>query len=172
MKLTLPHIQEQFRPIATAVFRQLNRQGTYTYGTKDEIIQLLIDMSKLDNLAKGKYPLIALVGNVPVVCGDPTCYGEGTFNFVLANVTEQKYTSEERIKNVFETILRPMAAAFIEELCESNIFDIPDKRILSYNIEEKLNYGRTQLVAENQTSNDFIDVIEITNLKIKIKKIK
>lgn len=167
--LTTPNIQELFEPISREVFRRLNIVGTFTYGSSDEVIELLAQLAKSDKFKSEVFPLIALVGNVPIDCGEETCYGEGSFNFVLAKITLQNYTSKQRIENSYIPTLRPMAATLIDEIIYSNAFDIQNGEKLSYGIEERLNFGRSQLFTATQTATDFIDVTEITNLKLKIK---
>lgn len=169
--MTTPDIQGLFQSIVYETGRQLNMAVFYTFGSGAEIIEELADMSKAENTSLEKYPLIALVGDVPVVTGDATCYGEGTFNFIFANVTLQSYKSYQRIEEVYKPILRPLVATFLDELWRSDLFDILNPETLQMEITEMLNFGRTQLFTDTQAANDFIDVTYIKNLKLKIRRV-
>jgi len=108
-----------FRPITEEVGKLLNMQIYYTYGSWDEIVVELSEMAKDPSLCQDRYPLIALVGDVQVNHSDPTIFGEGTFNLLIATLTQQTLTPSERIELSFKPILWPIHETLINQFLYS-----------------------------------------------------
>jgi len=159
-----------FRPITEDVGKLLNMQIYYTYGSWDEIVVELSDMAKDPRLCQDRYPLIALVGDVQVNHSDPTIFGEGTFNLLIATLTQQTLTPSERIELSFKPILWPIHETLINQFLYSHDFDVQDIERLSYTSTDRLNWGKSQIFYNNNGGTDFIDAITIENLKLKIKR--
>lgn len=144
----------------------------FTHGPRKEIIESLIAMGQNNTTSRKRYPLMAVVGNVPIAKGDPTCYGEGTFNLVIATLSSATKKADIRFNEVYIPTLQPIYRHFLNALYDSGLFDLQDMERLSYEYVENFDYAKGRLHIEGAVSPDIIDAIEIKNLKLKIKSIK
>ena len=86
--------------------------------------------------------------------------------------TLKDYTNEEREKVSFEGALRPIYDAFIKSIDKSPDLVHEYNNSIPHCYEENYRYGRKGVEANGKPFRDFIDVIEIKDLRITIKNIK
>lgn len=138
----------------------------YQPGRNTQIIEALklLDCGEINNL---KYPLIAVV--MPISEKNGSGFTEVTFpRIVIANLTKTNTGSEFVIDKyssdgVFKTILRPCLREFINRFAWSIYTNMGDPDAYDYTVKES---PCQQPIGEGLT--DFVDIIEILNLKATI----
>lgn len=140
-------------------------------GRNNDIIDALMALDK-NQTSELKYPLIAAV--MPIPERNSSGFLEITFpRIVIANLTKTN-TGTEKIPDkyssdgVFKTILRPCLREFIKQLAFSIYTGMGDPEMYEYTMRE---LPSKQTVAE-QLPNDFVDIIEILNLKVILNHLK
>lgn len=144
----------------------------YTYGPVSEILDKLIAMSKYEDARAPKYPMVALVMDVPHKgVSNSDIYAEVNLNIVIATVTRQEYISEDRLTNVFKTILMPIYEELLNQLVQDRRFNIQDDRIIPHaGPIRRYNWGRTNLFTDRDAGTDYIDAVEIQNMILQINQ--
>jgi len=143
--------------------------NSYIYGSLQEVVVKLSQMSKTQATAAKKYPLIALVTDIretdstrPDIDKEPTIE-----SLIICTYTKQSYMADERADNTFVT-LEAIYESFMTELKKHklvNCYDyIPHVKVRRYS------WGKSALFTEAGISTDFIDAIEIQNLQLSIFK--
>lgn len=135
-------------------------------GRSTQIIDSLKNMggTSLDGL---KYPLIAVV--MPIPEKNTSFFLEVTFpRIVIAYLTQTSTNSEPVLDKyssdgVFKTILRPCMREFITQLAWSTFTNMGDPDMYEYTFQE---YPSQQEIGKGLS--DFVDIIEILNLKATI----
>jgi len=120
-----------------------------------------------------KYPLIALFTDFDQEKNNETAgyYCNANFHLIIANITTNKENNaEERLTQNFRPILEPIYLEFMKQIKLSGFFicgyEIPHTKT------DRYYWGKNGLFGqEGNIFSDYIDAIEITNLKLKVKKI-
>jgi len=135
----------------------------YIYGDADYIINEIIQRSKSVSSRQKLFPLIALVDDF-----EENEDSEITINLVIANSTDKSWNNDQRKLKSFTTVLDPLYLSFFKSLRQSirieSRFDYPHSRTDLYSL------GRKALLTKTIQSNQYVDAIEIRNLKLKIIK--
>jgi len=140
----------------------------YMHGHPREITESLTEMTKNPTASAGKYPLIALFQDFE----EPR---EGDFinlrlNMIIATLTDRNYKSAERYAVNFKPLLYPIYDRFIYDLSRSGYFQESSERDIKVTKIDRLFWGRNGLYgSESNIFNDYIDCIELKDLKLKLK---
>lgn len=134
----------------------------FDYGTRRTINVKLMEKNG-GEFAYQKYPLIAL--RLPIEVRVERGVASVDVNILIANFTDRHYRPEDRIVNVFEPILWPLAKLFISRIKASGEFLGFDP---DYSQIDRLFYG-TETGEENIANifDDPLDAVEIRNLRLK-----
>lgn len=145
----------------------------YMHGHPLEIINRLKQKDKGQLARFNKYPLIALFQDFPE---DSTgsnigIESEATLHLIIAKGTKREHIASERYEYNFIPFLYPIYEEFLRQV-------VADKSIQVYSVDklqrqkwDRLYWGRSGLYGnEGNIFNDYLDVIEIKNLKLKIIK--
>lgn len=138
----------------------------YEPGRNDQILAHLKSLDKA-SLSQLKYPLIAAV--MPISEDHGSGWTQVTIpRIVIAYLTNTGKSTEYVIDKyssdgVFKTILRPCKNEFITRLAWSTYTNMGDPDMYEYTYRE---LPCQQTIGEGL--NDFVDIIEILNLKIQI----
>lgn len=165
---TEPDIYTMFSDIVKIAGATYGKDLFFTFGPRQEIIQSLIDMSKVNSVSLKKYPLIALSGIPTLSVGNWDTYGELTCDFIIATLSDVNTKAEKRNAEKYVSILRPIYTIFIDSILKSNLFDTMVPKI-KHDLLDRFDIAKNKLQFENVQSPDFIDAIEIKNVKLKIK---
>ena len=150
-----------FASTPTAVEIVLN----YHHGHPLEIIDLFKQATHSDTVKYEQFPAICLFQDIPEKHSTFTVQREASLNIVILTDTKKDYEANDRYTYTFIPTLIPLYEAFIEELKCSEVQILNE----NYDYFERLYWGKSGLYG-NQANifNDFIDAIEINNLKIRI----
>lgn len=141
----------------------------YDYGHPKEIIESLMQKDKSNTFMFQKYPLVALFQDFPErITNTVGAPNEVTLHLIIANSTKQTFKSNERYSRNFKPFLYPIYNELMKQISNS-------KHILNYgadNIQhtkiDRLFWGKEGLYGnEGNIFNDFLDIIEIRDLKFK-----
>ena len=137
----------------------------YEHGHPLEIVKTIETMAMDPQQAALRFPLIGLYEDYDELHnGNPSSY-EVSFHLVIAINTLPEYTSEERSVINFIPVLQPIYDQFIISTHKSGYFRETNWRKVKCTKTNRMHWGK------NSVANDFIDAIEITNLKLNINTI-
>jgi len=160
-----------FSKIVTDLNTRLVTEYNFLYGPSSEIVETLKDMSKSASQSAIKYPLIALLTDIPEVRGDPAFYAEINASMIIATITRQTYRAAERYSEILVPVLYPIYSEFLNQIILSRYFKVEDVSLIPHTKTDRLNWGHSQLFNDGQGGVDFIDAIELQNLNLKIKNL-
>ena len=133
----------------------------YLHGHRMEIASTLAEMSANSALKYQKFPLICLFQDfterVDLVGR------EVTLNLAIMTDTRPEYKSDERYENSFVNCLYPLHDLLIKYMARNK--DIEGIKF-EYDKTDRLYWGKSAI--DGSVVNDFVDAIEITNLKLRI----
>lgn len=138
----------------------------YEPGRSQQIIDSLRTMDK-NSVGNLKYPLIAVL--MPISERIGSGYPEVTFPRIMFAYLTKTNTGNEYVidkyssSGVFKTILRPCLREFMNRLAWSTYTNMGDPDAYEYTVRE---LPCKQPIGEGLT--DFVDILEITNLKATI----
>lgn len=145
-------------------YQKLGIENLYCYsGTQDEISNLLMDLSKNGN--QSKYPAIFnILPARQVVSGNKRDF----YNTIcIVSPVRPDAKSEEREKEEFETIIRPIYDEFMKQVFNADFLTITE-----YGIPEHTYYDNYAVANEQsvilEKYGEYISAIEIHNLKLTI----
>jgi len=142
----------------------------FMFGPVDEVIMKLSAMSKTPTTNTKRYPLLVLFTDVAEQRGQDV----GTSatitipSIIIAHVTLQSYTAEQRMEKVFKPVLLPLYEMFLSELEENTTTQVLSRNLIPHTKINRLAWGRTALFTERDAGTDFIDAIEIQNLQLSL----
>lgn len=134
----------------------------YLYGHPLEIMKILSEKSANDTLKFEKYPLIVLFQDFKE--GITLTGRDVPLNIAIITETRQDYTAAERYNDTFKNTIYPIWDLLIKYIKRSKYID--NKMELTYDKTDRLYWGKNN----SNLFNDFIDAIEIENLKLQIKE--
>lgn len=138
----------------------------YEFGHHEEVLRQLIYKEGNPDKPK-KYPLIWLVTPFKEVKKEHGLYAETKLHIVIAYYTSNTYSMAERRDNVFKPILYPVYAELLRQLQKSYSFQMQ-----SDPVHTKMDLQYAKVDSDNKNLfNDFVDVIDITDLEIIVKNI-
>lgn len=142
----------------------------YMYGSRLEIAGELLAMEN-DKIRKyQKYPLIAL--RLPAKAEQHGGMVHWTLNLAILAFTDQNYTTEQRMENVFKPVLFPLYNEFIKNLRKVSLFTFVGSEPNHFPIVRP--YWGTEYSEGNKAHlfNDPLDAIELINFQIATVKSK
>lgn len=163
---------EEVRTVVAAVntalaAKQFPHTVYYMYGHPKEINNRLQELSNSPTEGAKKFPLIILLTDIPIRKDIIGYYGSASMHFLICNLTEATYTSEQRTAINFVPVLHPIKATLIEAIGKHKQFTYPGE--LTY-VETDCYYYGSEINSKN-IFNDRIDAIDISNLQVNIKNI-
>lgn len=143
----------------------------YLHGHPLEIIKTLAQRDKSDSFVFKKYPLIALFQDFPeamnATVGIPH---ESTLHLIIARATRPDFTAPERYDKNFRPVLYPIYSEFLHQLHHHGAFITKSETQIQHIKTDRLYWGNQGLYGnEGNIFNDWIDCMEITNLRLKVK---
>lgn len=122
-----------------------------------------------------RFPCVLMITDVKGHREEPkNFYAEMNYHLVIATLTDKDYSVETRLSTSFEPVLMPIMDALSQAISDNkqNVFSHYHENI-SFDFEHKLVVGRNLLPLDPENKTTFpiyIDAIDITNLKLKLKK--
>lgn len=154
----------------SAVFEALETnpfEVFFDWGHHEEVQRQLIYKEQNPEKPK-KYPLIWLVTPFDEQRGGMAgLYAKAKLHLVLAHDSERTYTMEERRDHVFKPILYPVYAELMRQLWKHRVLQ---SQYEPAHTKRDIQYARVDKEGKN-LFNDFVDVIDITELDIQVKNI-
>lgn len=145
----------------------------YMHGHPLEIISRLQQKDKMAAGRFEKYPVIALFQDFPEdsVATNIGIDEEATLHLIIAKGTKPDYVAEERYEHNFVPFLYPIYEELMVQIVAEKQFNVYSVNRLPRQKWDRLFWGRAGLYGnEGNIFNDYLDCIEIKNLKIKIAK--
>lgn len=154
--IVLPKLQV-YDPSITGVY--------YEYGHTKEILQTLYQ-KETPEFQDTKYPLIALLQDFTEDRGtQPGIYCETDLTLLFCFHSDPAYKSKERYEKTFKPVLYPIYLEFIEQLKVAGIAMFETQEVPHKKTDHPF-YGADG--AKKNAGNDFLDVIELSELKLKL----
>ena len=143
----------------------------YLHGHPLEVIETLGQRDKSDSLVFKKYPLIALFQDFPeAMTGTTGIPHEPRLHMIIAGATRQDYKAPERYEKNFKPVLYPIYSEFLHQLSLHPAFISQSAWKIPHTKTDRLYWGREGLWGnEGNIFNDWIDCIEIRDLRLKVK---
>lgn len=165
-------VLEILKEIVQKVQSKMGKEIFFTFGNATEISEKLILMSQFAESAKKKYPLFAVFTDIKESKGNEVAhFAEVDIDtIVIATFTDKNYHSEQRLELTIKPVLVPIYEEFLEQLAKSSYFTFTDKRQILHDKTDRLSWGQSAIFTDNNFASDFIDAIEINNLKLIIKR--
>ena len=138
----------------------------YHYGHLLEIKNIFQQATAKASLKLEQFPAIILVQDFPEATDRKQHTREATLRIIILTDSKQSYIASERYTNIFKAKLYPLEDLFLTQLDRSNEISGYDQGFTRW---DRLFWGRA--AGEGTASNifnDYIDAIELENLKIKI----
>ena len=134
----------------------------FTYGDGEYIADLLTALSQSRSKRSSIYPMIAVLNDFPEV------EDVITVQMVFANSTRKEYTNDQRKDNNFVPVLQPMLDAFFDA-CRRHPridgrYDFQHEKYDLYSL------GRKAIFDNRILLNEYVDAIQVRNLKLQILK--
>jgi len=169
-KTTEPDIYTMLKSIVALASVTYGKELFFTFGTPGEIFASLNDMQKSNTTSEKKYPMIALAGEAPITVGDLTCYGEVTFSLIIATWSDINTKAEQRNEKNYNTTLLPVYRCFVDAVYSSNLFSTAYNPKFKHELNARFDAAKTNFKAGEIKLPESIDVLQINNIKLKIKK--
>lgn len=166
-------VNEIMREIVRRTSEGCGRHVSFLFGDWDYISDTLKAWGKSQATAKGKFPIVCLyspytedrTGDSPSV----------SLSLLIAVNTRKDMENEERENVSFKLVLRPIYRELMSRLKKaSDLIEPPygiNARTVPHMYTENYRYGRKGVRSGDGTPFcDYIDAIEITDLRITVKK--
>lgn len=151
-----------YDPIVTGPPASGGKKPYYLFGHPIEIMKILSEKSANSTLKFEKYPLIVLFQDFTE---SVTLTGRDvTLNMAIITETRQDYYAADRYDHSFDVTLYPLWDLLIKYIKRSKYID--NKMDFTYDKIDRPYWGKNNA----NLFNDFIDAIEIVNLKLQIKE--
>lgn len=146
----------------------LDSAPKWDHGHPQSIINRFKEATHVESLKYDQFPAICLFQDIPEKHSISTEERTATLNIIIITSTDPNYSEAERYDNSFDPILIPLYEELMEALeCSGEIQILTD----DYDYIEHVNWGKSGIYGNvANIFNDFIDAIEISNLKVKTLK--
>lgn len=142
----------------------------YEHGHPIEIVGTLFEMTKNPTQSAQKFPLIALIQDFPEDHGKESGVFSVKFNLIIACLTDPLYKAKQRYDINFIPVLFPIYESFMEAVSKSGYFMETNSGRIEHIKTDCMGWGKDGLYGGSGNQfNDYIDVIEIKDLSLKIK---
>lgn len=141
----------------------------FMHGHPIEIINRLQEKLKNPSAKDQRFPLIILLHDFKINRNkDTASYGATSLNVVIATMTKQEYNADQRKENVFKPVLYPILKEFLNQIESSPYYSIGLNGV-QYDQTDRYFWGKQGLYGNTgNIFNDYIDAIELENLKLTI----
>ncbi len=164
-----PSINKLFEEVVQSVSEQYGHNVSYLFGDWAYICGILTTWGMSGETAPYKYPTICLLS--PFTEDRTEEDTEVSLEFILMVDTLKGYTNEQREEESFEKVLRPIYRLFMETLRKNS--SVRYVKHIPHTYTENYRYGRLGVIgADGRPFSDFIDAIELKNVKLTIKNVK
>lgn len=139
----------------------------YHHGHPEEIINLFKQATHKETVKFEQFPAVCLFQDIPEK-HSIFKEREATLNLVIITDTKKEYEASQRYTYTFKPVLIPLFTRLLKAIeCSGDVQIVSD----DYDYFERLYWGKSGLYGNvGNIFNDFIDAIEINNLRIKILK--
>lgn len=137
----------------------------YKYGHPVEISSRLQAITNSTTEGHKKFPLIILFTDITIQKDVPGFYGSANLRMLVANITEPHYISEDRTEKNFKPVLHPIKEELVRQIGLHAQFTYDGE--LTYDETDMYFYGSE--INKKNVFNDYIDAIELKNIKVNIK---
>jgi len=163
LSFTVDLTDKGFAAAPTAISVVLN----YHYGHLQEIRNTFVQWTTKASVKREQFPAIVLVQDFAEDVDPKELTREATLKLFILTDTQQHYVASERYTYSFVPILYPLEELFFRMLERSN--EVSNYEA-TYTRFDRLKWGTLKADEGTATNifNDFIDAIEIENLKLKI----
>lgn len=162
------YLPSLFKPIIAAASAEVGFAINYEWGHKKHVSGILDQKDQAKNKTP-KFPLIWLVMDFKEVKGDIVqVYSKTNLSFVFCVNTKIDYTSQQREDITYVPKLLPMYAAFINAISNSTTFRMPTATLIGHEMILRHYWGEGGV----NLFNDYVDCIEITNLKLDVRAVQ
>lgn len=173
------YIVDIIRNIVNAVDTALYSDGTlepafphvyYLHGHPLDIVARLQEKLSSPNDKDKRFPLIALIQDIREErMPNAAAYADAPLNIMIAALTEAKWNSEQRYDKTFKPVLYPIYYEFLNQVELSTEVSTINHSFIKHNKYDRLYWGKQGLYGNTGNMfNDFIDAIEIDNLRLQI----
>lgn len=145
----------------------------YQYGHPLEIINTISEYTKGETAKFDKYPIVAFFLDSTVDRTDPQFYGEQSINLAIIRGNENSdHTAAQRDEFNFIPVLMPIYMALLDEIrLRGDLFSGVSRTDIPHRVTNRYYWGKSGLYGNDKNIfNDWVDAIEINNLKLKINK--
>jgi hypothetical protein len=171
------YVVDEIGTIVSAVdavtFDVLGKHINYMYGHFTEIVSRLQQLSNSPDVKdkKSKFPLVALITDFAEEHGSmPGVSLEAELHIIIANISDPEWIAQKRYEENFKPVLYPIYQELLRQIAspsQKTVF-VDDAELIQHTKIDRLYWGREGLYGNTQNiMNDFVDAIEIKNLKIK-----
>jgi len=142
----------------------------YEHGHPLEIIETLAQKDTTGAHRFSKYPLIALFQDFPETITDKTgLQSEVNLHIIIAKATLPTYKANERYENNLKPYLYPIYASLFKQINSHKATLTKAPGLIAHTKTDRIFWGRQGLYKnEKNIFNDWLDCIEIKDLKLKI----
>lgn len=165
----MKYIEDQIGTIVTAVAAKLTpgiAAVNYLFGPVEEIDESLRQMTKNLTQSEAKYPLVALFTDIEESRGkDSAVESELSLHIIVGCLTKPEYTASERLTLNFKTIIIPVYEQLLKSMASSGLFYQAVWQDIEHTATRCYKYGKGKY-----EFSDYIDCIELTNLKLTLYK--
>jgi hypothetical protein len=162
------YITDEVKAVVAKTATAMARDVFYFFGHIKEVSTRLQELTNSTTNKSKQFPCVILFTDIPVRENQPIgTYGTANLNLIIANWTNPKYTSQQRLDNNFKPILRPIKKEFIKQMSRHLQFGFPLTTEIQRTGIDRYFYGST--MNDKNAFNDYIDCIEIQNLQVIIK---
>jgi len=141
----------------------------YLYGTPDDLTHDLRDMTQSQTYEAKKYPLIWLPMDITEVYTANDFIYTVNVNLVICDATKASYKTGERFAKSFAPTLQPIYEELLKQLVLSSYFAFGDESMIEHSKTDRIAWGKKALITTNGQGVDYVDAIELTNLKLTTK---
>lgn len=140
----------------------------YHYGTDDEMIQRFAQITQIGSLKQEQFPLIYLFQPFKETVANDGYSREVSLNILILTDTQNEWSTPERYDYNYRTILYPLLDLLMQRISFSNSLS---PEIETYDRTDQVSWGRHAVNEKPSIAfRDYVDGIEIENLKLKIFK--
>jgi hypothetical protein len=138
----------------------------YIYGHREEIKNTLIEWTQKPTVNKEQFPLIMLFLDIPENFSEDGFVRDAELNMAFVTDSKQEYKAADRYTYTLKVIIYPLIDLFFYSFRRCNSLT---SELSTYKRTDRLLWGTGDAYGmKNNMFADFLDGVEIENLKVKI----
>jgi hypothetical protein len=168
----MKYIEDQIGVIVTTVTAIMAASDigityiNYLFGPIQEIDDSLIQMTKGVSYSEVKYPLVALFTDIEEGRGkDSSVESELSLHLIVGCLTRPEYTASQRLTLNFKAKIIPVYEQLLKSIASSGYYKQAAWQDIEHIATRCYKYGKGKYAFS-----DYIDCIELTNLKLTLHK--